>query len=73
MGYVNDPGCIRAYEGALEVSSLFLWYQEDFGGSERAVINHLMAYAAPELAMRLQRFDHITGETFDWRLDDAAP
>jgi hypothetical protein len=36
------------------------------------VINHLMAYAAPDLAMRLQKFDHITAETFDWRLDDAA-
>jgi hypothetical protein len=72
MAYVNDPGCIRIADGALAVSSLFLWYQEDFGGSERAVINHLMAYAAPELAMRLQKFERITGETFDWRLDDAA-
>ena len=36
------------------------------------MINHLMAYAAPELAMRLQKFERITGETFDWRLDDAA-
>ena len=33
MAYVNDPGCIRIADGALEVSSLFLWYQEDFGGS----------------------------------------
>jgi len=72
MAYVNDPGCIRIVDGTLAVSSLFLWYQEDFGGSERAVINHLMAYAAPDLAMRLQKFDHITAETFDWRLDDAA-
>ena len=32
---------------ALEVSSLFRWYQADFGGSERAIINHLMAYAEP--------------------------
>jgi hypothetical protein len=73
MGYVNDPGCIKVTDaGALEVSSLFLWYLEDFGGSERAVINHLMAYAEPELAMRLQKFERITGATFDWRLDDAA-
>ena len=73
MAYVNDPQCIRLVGQALEVSSLFRWYQEDFGGSERAVINHLMAYAEPELAMRLQKFDRISGEVFDWRLNDLAP
>jgi Protein of unknown function, DUF547 len=73
MAYVNDPGCIRIADHTLEVSSLFRWYQEDFGGSERAVINHLMAYAEPELAMRLQKFDRITADTFDWHLNDAAP
>jgi hypothetical protein len=73
MAYVNDPQCIRFEGPTLEVSSLFRWYQEDFGGSERAVINHLMAYAEPQLAMRLQKFDRITGDAFDWRLNDAAP
>jgi hypothetical protein len=73
MAYVNDPRCIRFPGQTLEVSSLFRWYQEDFGGSERAVINHLMAYAEPQLAMRLQNFERITGEMFDWRLNDAAP
>jgi len=73
MAYVNDPHCIQFEDGALLVSSLFRWYQDDFGGSERAVINHLMAYAEPELAMRLQNFDRIGAETFDWRLNDATP
>ena len=73
MAYVNDPHCIRFEDQQLEVSSLFRWYQEDFGGSERAVINHLMAYAEPQLAMRLQKFDRISGDMFDWRLNDTAP
>jgi hypothetical protein len=72
MAYVNDPHCIRFGDQTLEVSSLFRWYQEDFGGSERAVINHLMAYAEPQLAMRLQKFERITADAFDWRLNDAA-
>jgi len=72
MAYVNDPHCIRLDDRTLEVSSLFRWYQEDFGGSERAVINHLMAYAEPQLAMRLQKFERITGDAFDWRLNDTA-
>jgi len=73
MAYVNDPHCIRFADQKLEVSSLFRWYQDDFGGSERAVINHLMAYAEPQVAMRLQKFDRISGDMFDWRLNDAAP
>ena len=73
MAYVNDPQCIRIEDRTLEVSSLFRWYQEDFGGSERELINHLMAYAEPQLAMRLQEFDRITGDAFDWRLNDTAP
>ena len=73
MAYINDPQCIRFEGQALEVSSLFRWYQKDFGGSERAVINHLMAYAEPQLAMRLQKFDRISAEMFDWRLNDATP
>jgi hypothetical protein len=73
MTYINDPRCIQLADRTLEVSSLFRWYQEDFGGSERAVINHLMAYAEPELAMRLQTFDRLSADMFDWRLNDATP
>jgi hypothetical protein len=73
MTYVNDPRCIQLVDRTLEVSSLFRWYQEDFGGSERAVINHLMAYAEPELAMQLQKFDRLSADMFDWRLNDAEP
>jgi hypothetical protein len=73
IAYINAPYCIRMADEVLEVSSLFRWYEADFGGSERAIINHLMAYAEPQLAMRLQKFDRITAAAFDWRLDDAAP
>ncbi|MCC2665608.1 MAG: hypothetical protein K0S35_3530 [Geminicoccaceae bacterium] len=55
------------------MSSLYRWYQEDFGGSDRAVINHLMAYAEPDLAMTLQQFERIAGDHFAWRLNDATP
>ena len=57
----------------LGVSSIYRWYRDDFGPTDRDVINHLMAYAEPGLAMRLQRFDQISDDAFDWRLNDAAP
>ena len=72
MAYVNDARCIQMEDDELVLSSLFRWYREDFGGSDRAVIYHLMGFAAPRLAMKLQRFDRIAGDVFDWRLNDAT-
>lgn len=72
MAYVNDQRCIQIEGSELVVSSLFRWYREDFGGSDEAVIHHLMGFAAPRLAMKLQRFDQIAGDVFDWRLNDAT-
>ncbi|MGH6943991.1 MAG: DUF547 domain-containing protein [Geminicoccaceae bacterium] len=73
MAYVNDARCLRIDHDRLVVSSLFRWYRADFGGSDGAVIHHLLAYAEPGLAMRLQRFEEISDDSFDWRLNDATP
>lgn len=73
MAYINDPRCIRIDGARLGLSSIYRWYRDDFGGTDRAVINHLLAYAEPRLAMILQRFDRITEDGFDWRLNDAIP
>jgi hypothetical protein len=71
--YINDSRCIDIDQGQLFVSSLFRWFKEDFGGTDQGVINHLMAYAKPRLAMKLQYFERIAGDGFDWRLNDATP
>lgn len=70
MAYINDKRCIMIDGDELRVSSLYRWNIKDFGGSDRGIIHHLMAYAAPELAMSLQKFDRIHGDGFDWRLND---
>ena len=72
MAYVNDRRCIRIEGDQLGLSSLYRWYRDDFGPTDQDVINHLMAYAAPNLAMKLQGFDRITDDGFDWRLNDAT-
>lgn len=72
MSYVNDPRCIRLEDRQLLVSSLFRRYRADFGGSDRAVIHHLMGLADPRLAMKLQQFERIDGDVFDWHLNDST-
>jgi hypothetical protein len=73
MAYVNGSQCIRIEGDHLALSSMFRWYHDDFGPTDRDVINHLLAYAEPGLAMKLQGFDQISDNGFDWRLNDAAP
>jgi Protein of unknown function, DUF547 len=72
MAYVNDKRCIVIDGDELRVSSLYRWNIDDFGGSDQGIIHHLMAYAEPDLAMALQKFDHIDGDGFDWRLNDSG-
>ena len=72
MAYVNDPRCVSVEDDDLELSSMYRWYREDFGGSDAAVIHHLMGFADPRLALALQDFERIGADGFDWRLNDAT-
>jgi len=70
--FVNHPRGVRIEDGRLIVSSIYHWFQDDFGADERAVIVHLRGHAAPDLAARLARFDAIDDHDYDWRLNDAS-
>jgi hypothetical protein len=72
MAFINDPRCVRIEGDRLILSSLFRWQGAAFGVGDRAIIRHLMAFAEPELAMDLQRFERVTDYVFDWRLNDAT-
>lgn len=69
--FVNHPRGARIEHGRLFVSSLYVRYRADFGGSDRAVIGHLRRYARPALARALAHETGIAGDSFDWSLNDA--
>jgi hypothetical protein len=68
--YVNNPRGAAVAEGKLRVSSIYVWYRADFGGSDRGVIDHLRRYAGPVLAATLAGVDRISGDRYDWGLND---
>ena len=70
--YVNSRRGLSVSGGRLTVSSLYTWYKDDFGGDDRAVIEHLMVYAEPELREQLAAVSEISGEQYDWRLNAAS-
>jgi hypothetical protein len=70
--FVNHPRGAAIVGGKLIVSSIYVWYEADFGGADRGVIAHLKRYAGPELAAALAAVDRISGNRYDWGLNDLG-
>ena len=69
--YVNHARGARVDGGRLVVSSIYVWFKEDFGGDDAGVIEHLRRYAAPALAEQLANAARIADDAYDWTLNDA--
>ncbi len=71
--FVNHPRGARIEDGRrLVVSSIYVWFQDDFGdGTDAGVVVHLIRYAAPDLKARLAPFARIDGHGYDWAINAA--
>ncbi len=69
--YINHERGVRLKGGDLQLSSIYKWYQEDFGKGEKDVLRHLSDYAEPELKKALDHFKGDIDYDYDWRLNDA--
>ena len=70
--FVNSGRAAYLEGSRLTVSSLFKWYEEDFGDSEAGVIDWLSHYADEDLAASLERSDGIDAYAYDWSLNDTG-
>ncbi|MEJ2121858.1 MAG: DUF547 domain-containing protein [Alphaproteobacteria bacterium] len=68
--YVNSRRGVTIDGSGLTVSSIYVWFKPDFGGSDAGVIAHLRRYAAPGLAKKLGRTSSIRRHVYDWKLND---
>ena len=69
--YVNDPrGVDFIDEDFIVVSSIYDWYDVDYGGTEESVIEHLLKYANEPLAGRLKNFSGSIDYDYDWNLNE---
>ena len=67
--FVNHPRGVRFEGDRLVVSSLYVWYQADFGGDAAGVLAHLRKFADPPLAERLAGWQGGFDDQYDWRLN----
>jgi len=70
--YVNSPRGARFDGDQLVVSSIYDWYQVDFGDSKRGVIDHLLLYANEPLASRLKTYKGGLKYQYNWKLNEAG-
>lgn len=71
--YVNHPRGARVERDRLTVSSIYIWFKDDFGGTDAGVIAHLRRHGDPPLARALAGIERIAGHAYDWSLNDAEP
>jgi hypothetical protein len=76
VDYVNHPRGVTMLQrrfGAdrLTASQIYDWFQADFGGSARGVLDHLRRYAVGETARLLANIEAIDSYRYDWSLNDS--
>lgn len=67
--FINSPRGAKVTPDGLVVSSIYDWYQEDFGGSKEGVLAHLSKYATGELKTALDNGAQIKSYDYDWSLN----
>lgn len=68
--YINHPRGVKLISsGKIALSSIYDWFQEDFGGSQQGVLRHLENYAAPPLLKGLANFQGKIDYHYDWTLN----
>jgi len=68
--YINSPRGVKITPKGLVVSSIFKWFDDDFGGSKETVLKHIRKHANPALAAAIDGGAKITGYDYDWSLNN---
>ncbi len=68
--YINHPRGAQMLGGKLQVSSIYKWFQTDFGGSGKKVITHLQQYAEGDLLSVLSTYKGKLKFNYNWNLND---
>jgi len=67
--YVNHIRGVSFEEEELNVSSIYHWYKDDFGGNNKSLIKHLINYADTDLAKQLSNYQGDVEHDYDWKLN----
>ena len=70
--FVNSPRGIQAVDGTgVTVSSIYVWFKADFGGTDAGVLRHVRRFADDARSRALDGATRLRGHDYDWSLNDA--
>jgi Protein of unknown function, DUF547 len=69
--YINHPRAFTAKDGKITASSIFDWYQDDWGNAS-AVLTHARKYAKGDTVTMLSDAKAISGYDYNWSLNDIV-
>jgi hypothetical protein len=69
--FINHPRGVSVQKGKLAVSSIYVWFQEDFGRDADELMEHWQKYASPALSDGLEKYQGALAHDYDWRLNGA--
>ena len=70
--YINHPRGVTIEDGQIKVSSIYVWFGEDFGG-EPGVLKHLKKYSQRErVRVILHSRSSIADHGYDWALNGVS-
>ncbi|HET7006303.1 MAG TPA: DUF547 domain-containing protein [Candidatus Binatia bacterium] len=67
--FINHVRGVTLTAGKLKVSSIYVWFQEDFGGDAEGLMEHWRQFANPPLAAALEKYQGGLTHDYDWRLN----
>ena len=67
--FINHPRGVDIQKNRLQVSSIYVWFQEDFGRDAEDLMEHWQEYANPALAEALEKYSGGLTHDYDWRLN----
>lgn len=69
--FVNSPRGVLIEGGRVTISKIYEWYDEDFGGTDEGVIEHLLQYGRKTVARDINRRLGSIKTDYDWNLNIA--
>ena len=70
VNFINSDRGVFIEGGRMTVSKIYEWYDEDFGGTEEGVIEHLLKYTRSRLTREINRRIGRIRTAYDWSLNE---
>jgi len=71
LDFINHPrGISVAENGKITASTIYKWYQVDFGDTEQGVLEHVRLFANDELLAKLEGKTKIDKYEYGWELNE---